>query len=300
MKNKVLLIWFCFISLFSTGQKAFFSIPDTISSKRSITTTSLISTSWLGGTAGLYSVWYKEYSSSNFHFFNDGNEWLQMDKVGHLYTTNKLALQLTDFYKWSGYKNNKAAIIGTSIGLGFQSTLEILDGFSSGWGFSLLDMGSNTIGAASFLSQEILLKDQLFILKFSSHRTNYAQLRPDVLGANFSERLLKDYNGQTYWISFNPSRFFQSTKIPKWVCLSLGYSVDQKIIGNDNYYTDAKTLINYHAKREFLMSLDVDFSKIPIKRPWLKAFVKQFNYIKIPFPTLILSDGKMIAKGIYF
>ena len=300
MKNKVLLIWFCFISLFSTSQKAFFSIPDTISSKRSITTTSLISSTWLGGTAGLYSVWYKEYSSSNFHFFNDGNEWLQMDKVGHLYTTNKLALQLTDFYKWSGYKNNKAAIIGTSIGFGFQSTLEILDGFSSGWGFSLLDMGANTIGAASFLSQEILLKDQLFILKLSSHRTNYAQLRPDVLGANFSERLLKDYNGQTYWVSFNPSRFFQSTKIPKWVCLSLGYSIDQKIVGDNNYYTDPKTLINYNAKREFLMSLDVDFSKIPIKRPWLKAIVKQFNYIKIPFPTLILSNGKMIAKGIYF
>ena len=300
MKNKVLLLWFCFISLFSTSQKAFFSIPDTISSKRSIAATSLISSSWLGGTAGLYSVWYKEYSSSNFHFFNDGDEWLQMDKVGHLYTTNKLALQLTDFYKWSGYKNNKAAIIGTSIGFGFQSTLEILDGYSSGWGFSLLDMGANTIGAASFLTQEILLKDQFFILKFSSHRTDYAQIRPNVLGANFSERLLKDYNGQTYWISFNPSRFFQGTKIPKWVCLSLGYSIDQKIVGDNNYYIDPKTLTNYNAKREFLMSLDVDFSKIPIKRPWLKAIVKQFNYIKIPFPTLILSNGKMIAKGIYF
>lgn len=300
MKNKVLLFWFCFISLFSTSQKAFFSIPDSISHKRSIITTSLISSSWIGGTAGLYSIWYKEFSTSKFHFFNDGNEWLQMDKVGHLYSTNKLALQLTDFYKWSGYKNNKAAIIGTSIGFGFQSTLEILDGYSSGWGFSLLDMGANTIGAASFLTQEILLKDQLFILKFSSHRTNFAQLRPDVLGSSFSEQLLKDYNGQTYWISFNPSRFLQNTKIPNWICLSLGYSIDQKIVGSDNYFTDPKTLINYHAKREFLMSLDIDFSKIPIKKPWLKALVKQFNYIKIPFPTLILSNGKMYAKGIYF
>ena len=36
---------------------------------------------------GLNQLWYKDYPKSNFHFINDNNQWLQMDKVGHFYST---------------------------------------------------------------------------------------------------------------------------------------------------------------------------------------------------------------------
>lgn len=293
-----LIVYILTINCFS--QNRFFSYADSISKKRVAITSTSIATSWAGGTIGLYSIWYKNYANSKFHLFNDENEWLQMDKIGHIYTTNKLAYQLTDFYKWSGISSRKAAVIGTSIGFGFQTTLEIMDGKSTGWGFSISDMAANTIGGLAFMSQEFFLNDQYFILKFSDHQTKYAQLRPNVLGSTFSERLLKDYNGQTYWISFNPTRFLKISRFPKWICLSIGYSIDQKIIGNDNYFTDPISLTKYEAKRELLLSLDVDFSKLNIKRPWIKAIVKQFNYIKIPFPSIIFSNGSIQAKGMYF
>src|SRR5690349_20178397 len=38
---------------------------------------------YAGGMAILYQQWYKDYPQSSFHLFNDGDEWLQMDKAGH-------------------------------------------------------------------------------------------------------------------------------------------------------------------------------------------------------------------------
>src|SRR5881392_128509 len=36
---------------------------------------------------GLYELWYKDYPLESFHFFNDADEWLQMDKAGHVVTS---------------------------------------------------------------------------------------------------------------------------------------------------------------------------------------------------------------------
>jgi hypothetical protein len=76
--------------------------------------------------------------------------------------------------------------------------------------------------------------------------------------------------------------------------------VDQKLVGDLNIYTDINTQKTYTASRQYLFSLDIDFSKLPIKKPWLKKVVKQFNYIKLPFPTLLFQDGTTYIKGFYF
>jgi hypothetical protein len=113
---------------------------------------------------------------------------------------------------------------------------------------------------------------------------------------------LKDYNGQTYWLSFNPFLFSTHSKFPKWLCLSFGYSVDAKLVGNsESYiYTIGSDQITYLSKRQFLASLDIDFSRIPAKKPWVKTILKQLNYVKIPFPALILQNGKLQGKALYF
>jgi hypothetical protein len=43
---------------------------------------------YFGSLGGLYFVWYKNYPQSSFHLFNDNNEWMHMDKIGHA-TTGK-------------------------------------------------------------------------------------------------------------------------------------------------------------------------------------------------------------------
>ena len=54
--------------------------------------------------------------------------------------------------------------------------------------------------------------------KFSFHRTDYAPLRPDVLGDGLAEEIFKDYNGQTYWLSFDMDKFIKFPKVAKPGC----------------------------------------------------------------------------------
>lgn len=290
-----------FFLLFSAShaQKSILENSDTLSRKRTAIITGGIGLTWAGSMTGLYQVWYKNEELGKFHSFDDCSNWLQMDKAGHLYTTYKISRLTGNMYKWAGLEPKKAALIGTGIGLGYQTTLEIFDGFSMGWGFSWCDMGANTLGGALYLGQELAWGEERFIPKFSFHPTEFAELRPNVLGSSFAEQLLKDYNGQTYWLSFNPSLFFEESGIPKWVCLSVGYSVNAKIVGDQEMYTDLSGT-TYYAQREYLFSLDIDFSRIPVKKVWLRKLLDQFNYLKVPFPALILSNGKVSGSPFYF
>lgn len=305
MLPRILFLGLLLFSFQSKCQTHFFENADSLNTKRSIAAATSISTVWAGSMIGLSQVWYNEVDKTSFHTFDDSKNWLQMDKAGHIYTANKISNLTGDLFIWSGMQNNKAAWTGFGVGLGYQMTLEILDAYSSEWGFSWSDVGANVLGASSYLGQQLGWKEQRFLLKFSAHPTEYAQYRPSVLGNNFTERLLKDYNGQTYWLSTSPGSFAKNSGFPKWLCFSIGYSVDQKLVGDNNSYIDygdfpPTSIKEFQAKRQLLLSLDIDFSKFNIKRPWLKAIVKQFNYLKLPFPTLIFSDGKANGSFLYF
>lgn len=298
MKQQIKLLFF----LLSISKGILCQPNDSIASnacKRKIISTSLIGTSWIGSMSALYGIWYKKEAQTSFHTFNDGANWLQMDKMGHLYATYKFGLVTSEALNWSGITHKKSVLIGAGIGLGYQTTLEIFDGFNNDWGFSWFDMAANGIGAGLFIGQQLIFKEERIIPKFSFHRTNYASLRPAVLGDGFPQELLKDYNGQTYWFSFHPLHFIKNDKVPKWICLSFGYSADAKIIGNKEIYTDpnGKT---YNSSREFLLSLDVDFNKINVKKKWVKTILKQLNYVKIPFPALMMRNGKLTTIPLYF
>jgi hypothetical protein len=299
MKKLFFLITLLNLSFNGGSQVNFIEFSDTLHTPRALGVASVSGGIWAGSMIGLSNIWYKDVPKSKFHTFDDHKNWLQMDKAGHFYTANKIALLTGNAFRWSGMKATNAALIGTGISLGYQTTLELLDAYSAEWGFSWSDVAANTLGAGFYLGQELLWQEQHFLLKFSAHPTEFAALRPAVLGSSFAERLLKDYNGQTYWLSFNPTQFIQNSKFPAWICLSLGYSAQAKIVGDQDTYTDisGKT---YVAQREFLLSLDIDFSRIPVKRTWLKTVLRQLNYVKIPFPSLLLRDGKLTAVPLYF
>ncbi len=223
-----------------------------------------------------------------------------MDKFGHVYTAHKINQLTTDLYTWSGMQSEKAIWMGTGVSLGFQTTLEVLDGFSTTWGFSWADMGANFLGTALYTVQQLSWQEERIIPKFSYHPTDFAHMRPEVLGSRFSESLLKDYNGQTYWLSTSPGTFLADGNFPNWLCFSFGYSAHGKLIGNESTFTNPTNGTIIHEQREFILSLDVDFSRIPVKKPWVKTVLKQLNYLKIPFPALILRDGTLIGAPLYF
>jgi hypothetical protein len=51
---------------------------------------------------GLNQLWYADYSKSDFHFINDNAQWLQMDKLGHLYSSYHLGRFGAEALHWSG------------------------------------------------------------------------------------------------------------------------------------------------------------------------------------------------------
>lgn len=304
------LFWLLFTNLFvisaqsnnsNDSQKpSFFEAQDSLQKGRLIGVTSGIGSTSIGSMIGLGTVWYENLGKTKFHTFDDSHNWLQMDKSGHVYAAYQLNRLTSDLYAWSGISRKKSAWIGLGVSMGYQTTLEVLDGFSSDWGWSWSDIAANAFGSGLYTAQEFLWNEQRILPKFSYSPTPYASIRPAVLGSTFTEALLKDYNGQTYWLSFSLGTFLKSSKFPEWACISFGYSAHEKLVGDQNLYLDPATGIEYHAQREFLLSLDIDFSKLPIRRPWLKVLVKQLNYLKIPFPTLILRDGTLQARPLYF
>lgn len=279
------------------SQTGLFVPADSLHKGRFIGVSTGVGAVWAGSMIGLSQVWYVDSEKTSWHTFDDSKDWLQMDKVGHFYTAHKINLLTTDLFRWSGNDRRKSLWIGSGVSLGFQTTLEMLDAYNVDWGFSWADMLANGLGTASYMTQQLIWDEERIIPKFSAYPTKYAAVRPDVLGSSFSESLLKDYNGQKYWLSVSPGTFLKDSKFPKWLCFSMGYGVDEKLVGSEEYYLDPATGTEYFSKREFLFSLDIDFSRIPVKRPWLKTLLKQLNYVKVPFPALIIKDGKLTGSA---
>ena len=134
----------------------------------------------LGATLiGLNQLWYKDYPKSSFHFINDNNQWLQMDKLGHMYSTYHLGRVGAEMLQWSGASKKEQLIYGSTLGLGFLTVVEVFDGFSQEWGASSGDIIANVSGTALYVSQELLWKEQRITPKFSFHQTKFASQRPE-------------------------------------------------------------------------------------------------------------------------
>ena len=296
------LFIFLFVSVFSQAQSSintFLKPSDTLNKPRR-TGVYVGESVALGATLiGLNQLWYKDYPKSSFHFINDNNQWLQMDKLGHMYSTYHLGRVGAEMLQWSGASQKEQLIYGSTLGLGFLTVVEVFDGFSEEWGASTGDIIANVTGTALYVSQELFWKEQRITPKFSFHQTKFASQRPETLGASFNEEILKDYNGQTYWLSFNVHSFTKDSFIPKWLNLAIGYSGEGMLYGNDAEAIENGIIQNPY--RQFYLSLDVDLTKITTKSHFLKTLFSVFNTLKIPAPTLQYDDFNGVkAHFIYF
>lgn len=246
---------------------------------------------------GLDQLWYADYPRSKFKTINDSEEWLQMDKLGHVFSSYQLGRVGAQTLNWAGVSKRDQLLYGSTLGLGFLTAVEVMDGFSEEWGFSWSDMAANTIGTGLYVGQELLWQEQRVVLKYSFHRTRFAQQRPDKLGNGLFEEFLKDYNGQTYWLSANLKSFFKTEGIPDWLNLAFGYGADGMLAGNanDNLFP------NQNRVRQYYLSLDVDLSRIRTNSRFLKTIFDVFNVIKVPFPAIELnSKGRVKLHYFYF
>ncbi|MBP6588072.1 MAG: DUF2279 domain-containing protein [Flavobacterium sp.] len=297
--------FFLFLLAFQSvlGQNSFdnfFKPSDSLNKKRqnSLYITEAVLAS--GALIGLNQLWYADYPRSDFHFINDNAEWMQMDKLGHLYTSYHIGRFGAETLNWSGASKQNQLVYGAGLGFVFLTAVEVMDGFSEEWGASMGDVVANAAGTALYVSQELIWNEQRIIPKFSYHKTQYSNYRPDLLGSTTQEQILKDYNGQTYWFSVNLYSFAKKSKIPKWLNVALGYGAEGMIGENEviNPIIFPSKPLKF---RQFYLSLDLDLTKINTKSHFLKTVFSVFNTVKIPAPTLEYSAQEGFKfHGLYF
>jgi len=258
----------------------------------------------VGSLVYLNQEWYSQYNTGHFRFFNDNAEWLQMDKVGHVWTNYQTSRLMMQAFNWAGYTKQQQLIYGGTISFAYMTAVECLDGFSAGWGFSWGDIIANGLGSGLAIGQEVWFKEQRMQLKFSYSPSGLAKYNPKLLGSSFTSQLLKDYNGQTYWLSINPSSFLkkQSGKFPKWLSAAFGYSA----YGMTNALTNKEVMDKngnvffFNPERRFYFSLDVDLTRIKTKSKVLKSIFSVINVIKFPAPALQYSKSGFRFYGLYY
>lgn len=239
-------------------------------------------------TIGLNYLWYKKFAHSKFHYFNDNDEWLNVDKVGHATTAYNISVIQNDLMRWGGIRSGTAALIGTLTGLGFMSMIEIMDGHSEKWGFSKGDMLANIAGCLLFEGQQLLWHEQRISLKYSYHGTIFPQYYPAELGSNLPQRMLKDYNGQSYWLSFNIGSFLPaSSHFPQWLNVSAGYGAEGMVGAVKNpTEVNGRPVPEFKRYRQFYLSFDTDLYRIDGLSPLASSLLEINRTIKTPAPAL--------------
>ena len=280
MLKNCLFIFLFFLFGFSTHAQtsSFYKKSDTLNKKRRNAVFITEAALSVGTLVALDKLWYSDHPRSDFHFINDNSQWKQMDKMGHIMTSYYLGKVGMEALEWSGASKKNQLMYGATFGFTFLTAVEVLDGFSQKWGASWGDIIANASGTGLLIGQELLWNEQRIQLKYSFNQTNYAKQRPNVFGENFIQQALKDYNGQTYWLSANIWSFNKKSNFPKWLNVALGYGAEGMLYGSSNP--------SQNPYRQFYLSLDLDLTKIKTNSKFLKTLFSTINFIKIPAPAL--------------
>jgi hypothetical protein len=240
----------------------------------------------LGYTTGLVilsKTWYRQSPKSGFHFFNDNPEWQQMDKAGHFYGAFQEGRLGIDALRAAGLPERKAIWYGGLLGFVLQSPIEWLDGYAAGYGASAGDLGANALGALALISQQLAWGEAHLRPKYSFHQTRWPRLRPQVLGSSLPEEMLKDYNGQTYWLAADLAWLLPvQSRYPPWLSLAVGYGAEQMVFGHPLTNRQA----GYRAYRQYYLAPDIDFRSFRTRHKWLKRVFWLLDMVHLPAPAV--------------
>ena len=304
--------------------QSFLTPSDTFSRKRFGLSASISGSAYALVSVGLYTAWYDDAITGGFRTIDDTREWEGMDKLGHSFTTYYYSSLAYQGLNWSGVPKRRRLLLSVATGMFLQSTVEVFDGFSADWGFSWADMGANALGATVFATQQLAFDEQRLYMKFSAGPQSYpteplptitgepdgvsaADRAAELFGTSRWTRFLKDYGGQTIWLSTNPKVLVgrgHQAKAP-WLMLAVGYSPRNVLGAYDN--TWAAGCCIYDAReaapraRQFLLSVDVDLTKIPTRNRALKTLLFLANGLKVPAPAILLdSKSGLDWRWMYF
>jgi len=294
------------LHVISQDHRSFLIPGDSFHRTRFLTVTGSITAGATASLLLLNQYWYANYPRSSFHFFDDSQEWLQMDKVAHAFNSYYMSAWASKLYEWSGITVRKAAVLGAVTGTTLLMTVEVLDGFSAKWGASVSDIAANVGGSGLFLAQEFVFRQQVMRLKVSAFPQQYDDFDAEVnervrelFGHTLMETMLKNYNASTIWLSVNVNAITRWNPWPEWLNLALGYGAQNLFGGFRNVWCDDPLISpefcpphllidrsHIPRYRQWYLSPDIDLSRIHSEKQGVRLVLDILNIIKVPAPAL--------------
>ena len=232
-------------------------------------------------------IWKEQ---THFRIIEDGSYALYSDKLGHFYGAYIVSSFVREGFYASGMSHKTATVTSALVGLGYETYVEIMDGFGSNWGFSPSDFYFDAAGAAFFVAQEYVPYLQNFTPKFMYFPSDWHGEKK----RDHAEMFIDDYSSQTFWLSINVHNMLP-TKLqqywPAWMQLSVGYAArnlcDLSLHGTcDPEYSPKVTEWTY-GRRKIIVSLDYNLVELlPDGCNTWNWFKQGLNYVKFPSPAV--------------
>lgn len=227
-----------------------------------------------------------------FHFENDWDYALNVDKAGHFYGGALGAFLGRKSLEWSGASRSTALWGGSLMGALFELYIELEDGYARDWGFSPGDAYADVLGAGWPLLQEYIPGFEHLHPKFSYWPSK--ALREGKHDGN----MIDDYEGQTFWMGVHVHGLLPRALRPywpEWLGLAVGVAVR-----NMPLKVDGQVIYGNPLDRNIIIALDYDMTKIIPGDSWLLNALKEgLNFIHFPAPAIRIAPN-FIAYGLYF
>ncbi len=231
--------------------------------------------------------WWKD-NKQPFHFREDLDYGLSVDKLGHFYGASVLTFVFSRSLQWAQFSDTDALLLGAGTSVLFQTFVEFQDGLST-WGFDRVDFAADVAGAFYPVVQHHVPFLKNFNFKFSYHPSD---LLNEPGGIGFVGRkhiIFDDYEGQTIWLSLNVNTLLPETAEsywPDWLAVAIGYGARQ-VAGPDPHSV-------------LLIALDYNVTEILPKDTWfLRTLGEALNFVHFPAPAVRISPDA-IWYGLYF
>jgi len=199
--------------------------PDPVSSRLRWKNAAVIG--GIGAAVGFYGAnsWWKDGFSGSFRTVDEG--WFGRntyagggDKTGHAYFTYTGARLLTRGFEAVGNDPGRSLRLGAWTSLGVMTGIEVIDGFSKRFRFSMEDAVANAAGAAFAVLVEVVPRiDALLDFRLLYQRSDDARR----LGETDP---ISDYSGQTFLLALKADGIPRLREVPvvRYLELQVGYN----------------------------------------------------------------------------
>ena len=222
--------------------------------------------------------------TQSFRIRNNFDESLSANYGGHFSGGYFVSYLSEQAFLASGVSYKLAPLYGGLAGLGYQTYVEILDGYGSDFSFSPYEAYAQTLGVIYFVASQYCRTLQDLSPKFNYYPSTWFGGEPKA----GSQTPIDDYSAWNFWISADMKDLTQWDFWPTWLNLAAGYG--------------ARNLGDPGECRVITLALNYDLVKIlPDGSPGWDWTRQTLNFLKLPAPSLewrVSRSGR--SEGIYF